>query len=156
MNSKDVTLNDMYPVIKEVIENGGKVTLSAKGISMQPMLFEDRDTIVLEKVNRKLKKYDLPFYRRNDGTFVLHRVIKVLKNSELDEEYVICGDNQFVKEYGVKNENIVAVLTEFTRKGKKYTIESKSYKLYCFIWVNSMWGRKKVKGLKRRFKNILQ
>jgi hypothetical protein len=42
------------------------------------------------------KKYDVIFYRRENGQYVLHRIIKIKKDG-----YVCRGDNQTAKEYPV-------------------------------------------------------
>ena len=60
-------MEELYPVMAEKIADGGEVTFTVSGISMQPMVFNRRDTVTIRKHNGKLKKYDIPFYRRDDG-----------------------------------------------------------------------------------------
>lgn len=60
---------------------------------MEPLLHNRKSTVVIEKSDVPLKKYDVALYRRPTGEYVLHRVIKVLKNS-----YLISGDNRIWKE----------------------------------------------------------
>ena len=75
---------------------------------MYPMLRDRRDTIMIRPVEGRLKKYDVPLYRRGyrrGEAYVLHRIVKVLPDS-----YVICGDNCFKKEYGIREEQILGVL----------------------------------------------
>ncbi len=150
MHSKVVSMADMYPVIKEVIENGGEVSIIATGDSMMPMLTDGRDSIVLTQRTGKLKKYDLPFYRRKNGVFVVHRVVKIVNG-----EYILCGDNQFSLEKDITDKEVIAMVKSFTRNNKTYTVESKKYKLYCIFWVNSRWFRQKYTGLKRRIKKLI-
>ena len=150
MKRKNVSMAQMYPIIKEVIESGGEVSIIATGESMQPMLYNDIDSILLTKVTGKLKKYDLPFYQRKNGAFVVHRVVEVL-----DDEYVMCGDNQVIKEKGITDNQIIAIVKGFTRKNKKYNVTDKKYKLYCFVWVNSFIIRKKYRGFKTRVKKLI-
>ena len=93
---------------------------------MMPMIRSGVDTVVLKKPKGKIKKYDcVLYYRKSSGKYVLHRVIKVK-----DENLVICGDNQWQKEYGIKEEDIIAVLDGFYKKEKYITIDKFSYKLY--------------------------
>ncbi len=127
-NKKTISLNEIYPVIKEQIESGGTVQLPITGTSMIPLLVWGRDSVHLQKCENA-KKGDIIFYRRDNGQFVLHRIIGKDGNG-----YILCGDNQWVKEYGIKNHNIIAVVTEITRKGKKFGVEKKSYKLYSKLW----------------------
>ena len=109
-------------------ENGIYVGLT-KGVSMRPMLRAGRDTILISPVEGRLKKYDVPLYRRGE-TYVLHRVVEVREDG-----YVICGDNCMEKEYGVSEEQIVGVLSGF-RRGEKYVaIDSSAYLFYAKVWV---------------------
>ena len=48
--------------------------------------------------------------------------------------YIFCGDNQFHKERGITDENIIGVVTAFYRKGKHYTDNSLSYRFYKSAW----------------------
>ena len=126
--SKSVHLYEISDVMVEVLENGGEVSFVSAGVSMVPMLRHRMDTVVLVKPIRKLRKNDVPFYRRADGRFVLHRII-----GKDDKGYILRGDNQSEKEYGVTDDMIIAVLKEFRRNGKKIGCESFKYRLYCAL-----------------------
>lgn len=131
MNKKHIPMAELYPVMAEKIANGGEVTFKVAGKSMQPMVFHRRDTVTIKKHSGKLKKYDLPFYRRDDGSFILHRVIKLQKNGN----YTCRGDNQWEKEFDVRDDQIIGVVTSFTRGGKVVDVNvSRGYKFYCKIW----------------------
>ncbi|MDO5305842.1 MAG: hypothetical protein Q4E87_09745, partial [bacterium] len=82
------------------------------------MLRNRRDTIVIRPYEGRLKKYDVPLYKRGND-YVLHRIVKVLPDS-----YVICGDNCLNKEYGITDEQILGVLTEFYRDGTHIDMNS--------------------------------
>ncbi len=115
--------------IEEYLEENGIYVGLTKGISMRPMLREGRDTILISPVRGRLKKYDVPLYRRGED-YVLHRVVKVR-----EADYVICGDNCMEREYGVTEDRIVGVLSGF-RRGKKYVaIDHPCYLFYAKLWV---------------------
>ena len=131
MNNIKVSLADILPIMAEKLENGGEVSFTVSGTSMQPMVYNRRDTVTIKKAVGRMKKYDVPFYRRDDGQFVLHRVIKVQKNGN----YTCRGDNQWVDEPDVRDDQIIGMLSSFTRKGKTYNLsDSFSYKVYCRVW----------------------
>ena len=88
---------------------------------MLPML----DSVELSKAPPKLKKYDIPLYRRNNGQYVLHRIVDV------GETYTCIGDAQFVKECGIRDEQIIAVVTSFNRDKRCYSVTSPVYRIYC-------------------------
>lgn len=127
--NKQVNLNDIFDIMSEKLNSGGSVTFSPKGTSMLPMLRDGEDAVVLVKPSGRLHLFDLPLYRRSNGTYVLHRIVSF----DSDGSYVMCGDNQFAKEHGIKDEDIIAVVTAFYRKGKPYTVQSPTYRLYLNV-----------------------
>ncbi|MBO5726751.1 MAG: S24/S26 family peptidase, partial [Clostridia bacterium] len=87
-----VRLEELLPVLETVLQEGGEITFTPRGNSMRPMLKGGVDVITLKRFNRPLKKYALPLYRRENGQFVLHRVVGKNKDG-----YVMRGDNQLDK-----------------------------------------------------------
>lgn len=150
VNKKTISLEEIYPVIKEKIESGGTVQLPITGTSMLPLLVWGRDSVEIVKCTSP-KKYDIIFYRRDDGHFVLHRIIG--KN---EKGYILCGDNQWVKEYGIQNRHIIAVVSAITRNGKKFSISKLSYRIYSKIWVSILPIRKYVLVLSRKIKGMFK
>lgn len=147
MNEKmRVNLAELLPIIEEQLEEGREVCFSPNGESMLPMLKAGRDSVYLSLPPQKLRKYDLPLYRRESGQFVLHRVVKVKKNGE----YVMCGDNQFVRENNIKHSQIVGVVTSFVRKGKRISCKNPVYLSYCIVHVFRQHVRCFVGRVKRK------
>lgn len=137
--NKVISMDDIIPLIKEQIKNNGEVLFTPKGNSMLPLLRDNRDTVAIGKASSQLKKYQMVLYVRKSGQYVLHRIVKVAGDS-----YTMRGDNQFVDELGINEEQIIGVVNGFIRKGKKYTLDNKKYKLYCIIWVNTVKLRKRL------------
>ncbi len=127
-NKMTVSLDELYPIIKEKIESGGTVQLPITGTSMIPLLVWGRDTVEIIKCE-KAQKHDIIFYRRDNGQFVLHRIIG--KN---EKGYVLCGDNQWNKEFGIQDRHIIGVVKSITRNSKKISIENGLYNLYSKLW----------------------
>lgn len=114
---------------EDVIERDGRLVYTNVGDSMRPLIRQDRDLLIIEKPNGRLKKYDVPLYKRDSGQYVLHRVLKVR-----DSDYVICGDNRYSKEYGITDRHIVGVLTAVVRDGKEIPITDWRYRIYVHLW----------------------
>lgn len=123
-----VRLDDLMPLFREQLSAGNAVKFAPCGISMLPMLRQGIDSVVLSPAPEKLKKYDLPLYRRDDGKYILHRVVKV------EETYTCIGDNQFVFESGVRHDQVIGLVTAFTRGEALYSVKLPAYKLYCRVW----------------------
>ena len=145
-SSKEAQLSDLIDIIIEKLEMGGTVTFTPHGESMLPMLRDGEDVVVLSKPKGRLHLFDIPLYRRKDGSFVLHRVI----DFQRDGSYVLCGDNQFYKERGIKDSDVIAVVTAFYRKGKPYTTNFFLYRAYINFWYYTRPFRRIYKFGKRK------
>ncbi|MGN1420537.1 MAG: S24/S26 family peptidase [Eubacterium sp.] len=117
--------------IKEILDSYGQYTGLTMGTSMEPLIHQQKDNIIVVKNNGRLKKYDVPVYVTPAGKYIMHRVIKVC-----DDHYVIVGDNLLKKEY-VTDDMICGVLVGFFKNGKHYVDCQKSilYKIYSRVWV---------------------
>ena len=155
MQTKQVHLIDIYDVMAEKLASGGTSTFNPHGTSMLPMLHDDGDKVELKGINGKLKKYDLPLYRRDNGAFVLHRVVR---RPSADGTYTMCGDNQWHLERGIRQDQLVGVVVSFYRRGRHFSVDNIGYKIYCRIWVAVMplrhifigGARRLARALKRR------
>ncbi len=153
MQTKQVHLADLYQVMAEKLAAGGTVNFNPRGTSMLPMLHNDGDRVVIKAASEPLKKYDLPLYRRLDGAFVLHRVVR---KPSTDGTYTMCGDNQWQLEKGISHNQIVGVVTAFERSGKSYSTDNSAYKLYCRLWVAIMPIRHLFFGGINKIKRVLK
>ena len=149
-------MQELLPFIEEALNNNKTFTIPITGTSMLPLLVKGRDTVTIKKCETTLKKGDLPLYRRQDGSFVLHRVVSV----EADGTYTMCGDNQFLKEKGIAHTAIIGVVTAITRNGKTFSVDSKKYQLYVklgLVLLNVRYPYKRLRYgihlLKLRIKN---
>ena len=130
-SSKEVNLDDVIELMTEKLQAGGTVAFTPHGTSMLPMLRDGEDVVVLKSAEgRRLHLFDVPLYRRDNGQYVLHRVLDFCR----DGSYIMCGDNQFAMEKGIRDDQIIAVMTGFFRKGRAYTTQSHFYRLYINFW----------------------
>ena len=119
----------MNHTIEEQLETEGFYVSTTVGWSMFPMLRDRRDRVVIRPIgNKRLKRLDLPLYRRPDGKYILHRIIGVR-----DDHYIIRGDNTYRKEY-VPDAWILGYVEEFYRNGKHKTVRGKGYRFYVRLW----------------------
>ena len=116
------------PLIREQLAAGQTVSFSPKGTSMLPMLRQGLDTVTLSHLPVQLRKYDLPLYQRPNGQYVLHRIVRC------GEAYSCIGDNQFRPETGVHREQMIALVTAFSRNGREWSVDSLPYQIYCRLW----------------------
>ena len=125
-----------YSTYEEELRKNGKIIHTNVGVSMMPLLRQNRDVMIIERVEGRLKKYDAPLYKRKNGQYVLHRVLKVREH-----DYVICGDNCVQKEYGITDDQILGVLTGVIRDGKTISVNDFWYKVYYHLWCDFFYVR---------------
>lgn len=118
-----------YSTIEAEIKKHGTGIFTNVGDSMMPLLRQRRDIIHISKAEGRLKKYDVPLYKRDNGQYVLHRILKVR-----DNDYLICGDNRTGIEEGITDRHIIGVMTGVSRDGKFLSVEDKRYRLYVLLW----------------------
>ena len=135
---------------EEILEEDGKLVYKTKGISMNPMLYQNRDLVVIEVPQGRLRKYDVALYRRGKS-YVLHRVIGVNE----DGTYSIRGDNTYSIET-VPEEAVIGVLTGFVRDGRQYSVTDPEYQRYVKLWDAAYPVRSFNVHLKWRVKGVLR
>lgn len=128
---KRIDMSELVPVMQEQLDVGKTVSFIPRGNSMRPLLGDGTDMVVLRKHEGRLHLFDMPlYYRRETDKYVLHRVVGFRK----DGTYVMLGDNNAQREYGICDDDIVGVVTSFYRKGKMYSTKYPIYRLYCNVW----------------------
>ena len=140
---RSVPTEELMPIFREQLDAGKNVWFSPRGISMLPMLRQGVDSVMLSPVAGTLTKYDLPLYRRDDGKYILHRIVKVGKT------YTCIGDNQFDLEQGIRQDQLIAVVTAFTRGKKFHSVKDLDYQIYCRVWHYSRGIRHLLRWSKR-------
>ena len=96
---------------------------------MLPLIRQGRDLLVIIPPTGRLKKYDVPLYKRDRGQYVLHRILSIR-----DKDYVICGDNRWSREYGITDSHIIGVLTAIIRDGKEIPMSDWRLRFYAHLW----------------------
>lgn len=132
------------------LQEKGVIIYTNVGTSMQPLIRQSKDIMIISRVDRigrKLKKMDVPLYKRDSGQYVLHRIVKVTEDG-----YVLRGDNTYGNEYGITDQHIIGVLTGVIRNGKEISVSSYGYVLYSYMWYYTYYIRKMVVWMKRKIR----
>lgn len=129
MQRQTMPMESLVQLLLLQMDNGGRARLTVTGYSMMPMLRNGTDAVELIKAVEKRKKGDIILYRRENGSYVLHRIIGLS-----DGGYVCCGDNQAMRE-PVSAQQVIAVVDGFYRNGKHYALNHAGYRLYTAICV---------------------
>ena len=135
---------------EDYLEEYGTLTYSNVGASMLPLLRQGKDLFTVERKapGTRCKVGDVVLFRRPPDKYVLHRVIEVLPDS-----YTIMGDNCVTRERGVRDEDILGVMTGFVRNGRTHSVSERGYRAYSAITMATAPARiltKKAVGRLRR------
>ena len=143
-------MEQLAELITLQLDNGGRASLTITGYSMMPLLRQRRDAVELILPSDRQKKGDIILYRRENGQYVLHRIIALTEGG-----YICCGDNQASRE-PVAHSQLIGVVDGYVRKGKKRTLKGVGYRLYRWIWVNLFFLRPGYIWLRRHTGKVLK
>jgi hypothetical protein len=123
------------------------LTFTCVGNSMRPLLRQGTDLFTVRKKGPgRCRVGDVALYRRPPDQYVLHRIIEVRP-----DDYVILGDNCIGKEYGIRDEDIIGVMTEYLRNGRQHSTKDAGYRIYSFLILHTIGVRTFVKRWKAKF-----
>ena len=124
----EILLEEYRHLLKD--ENITALPLVISGNSMSPFLVHGRDTVYLSRLDRPAKRGDVLLYKRESGSYILHRVYKVEKDS-----YTMVGDAQTQLEQGIRQDQIIAIMTSALRKGKLQKKGSFWWEFFEKLWI---------------------
>lgn len=145
----EIHFKDIEHIILETLDMGKSFKIFPKGISMEPLIYQGRDAVYINKPEGRLKKYDIAFFKRLNGEYVLHRVIKVRADS-----YDFCGDNQWQVERGITDSQIIGIVTKLEINGKTVMPDDAEYIKYVKTRVDSRVRRNFLPIVKNFFRKI--
>ncbi len=128
LERKSMNLDELMPLIREQLNSGASVRIYPRGVSMLPMIREGKDSVVISSLPSELKKYDVILYKRRNGQYVLHRLVKI------GENYTFLGDHQFIAEQGIEHDQLIARVSLLYRGERAVSVEKISYKMFCRLW----------------------
>lgn len=138
-----VSYQAMAPqTIEDMLLLNGMIIHGVKGISMEPMLKQDRDLLIVES-GKEVHLMDVVLFKRTNGQFVLHRVTDIQP-----DHYLITGDNCMQPEKVLPHQ-ILGVMTYFIRKGQKHSVTEPGYLSYVKLW-HSTYALRRVYNLSTR------
>ena len=133
-----------------LLEETDAVPLVISGGSMTPFLIHGRDTVYLSRPEGPFRRGDMLLYRRDSGSYVLHRVFRV--EGEL---CTMVGDAQTCLEPGIRRDQILARVSAVRRKGKLLQSGNFWWDFFEKIWIRLVPLRpllmRAVTGWKRLF-----
>lgn len=139
MQNKKEKMNDpsafQTQIERDLVSDGWCLCMT-EGDSMEPLLREQKNAVLIERVNGLLNINDVALYRRPwEKKMVLHRVVKVRKN-----DYLICGDNRLYRE-PVPHDWVVGVMQGYYEGEEFIPVTSEKYLTYVQKMRRHYWIR---------------
>lgn len=148
METVRIPMNELAELIQLQLEQGGRAELIVTGSSMHPLFRSRRDKVILTP--RTAKKPDIILYLRDNGAYVLHRIVR-----EKNGIFIVTGDNQWQLEE-VRPDQVIAAVDGWYHKGKYHTPNKLWYKLYVCFWVGCLPLRRPILALRRRCGKLIR
>lgn len=141
--------NDIFfAEVERLLGEGGDVMIIIRGNSMQPMLRDGRDRVVLRRYEGdEIRVGDVMLFRYR-GEYVLHRVVKVD-----GERILFAGDGNYKRKEQATTKDIVARMVAYVKDGRRVECSDEEWLRYSRVWMAlPMIVRRVILGVKRRIK----
>ncbi|BCJ96609.1 hypothetical protein acsn021_41780 [Anaerocolumna cellulosilytica] len=127
---KYLKIEKMMPVIKELLNAGGRVRITVTGMSMYPFLRGGKDSVTLAGTDFAcIKSGDIVLIQRKNKQYVLHRVMKKTKVA-----IYLCGDAEQWCEGPIYPEQFAAKAEGIWREEKYIECTHKLLQALVFMW----------------------
>lgn len=111
-----------------LLEEGFPVTLTAKGNSMIPFIWGDRDKVVLRRAD-KYSVGDIVLVLLEDGGYVLHRIIRIEGYSVL-----LMGDGNYCQTEPCTMNDIAGKVTHIIRRDRWIACDTPVRRVKAWLW----------------------
>ncbi len=134
----------------QLIGEGHTVTHTVRGNSMNPFLVDRRDQVVLAGfTDEQLCPGAFVLARDTHGRIVLHRII-----ARQGDKITLMGDGNIAGTEQTSPENVMGLVIQVIRKGKRYRCDGRTWRVYSRIWVSICPVRRILLGGWRRIFKI--
>lgn len=128
---KSVRSEELFPIIKELLNSGSNAKLRVTGTSMTPFLRHNRDQVELKAVSfNDIRKNDIVLALCDNGQYILHRVVKKTK-----ENFYTIGDAQNVPEGPFRPDQLIAAASVVWRDSKAIQKSDILWRTASYLWL---------------------
>ena len=93
-----------------VLKEEGTLTFTNVGYSMYPLIEQGKDILTIKRKEREVHRYDVVLFKDGEHHYVLHRILKVKKDT-----LITAGDNNPFKDRPIKESQVLGILTSITK-----------------------------------------
>ena len=136
----------LMPEYEALLRDGAELPLVISGESMLPFLRPGRDTVFLRQPDAPLQRGDIAFYRRFDGSYILHRVYRAEPGM-----YWFLGDAQTRVEGPLPAQCVFAHVTAVRRGKRLIQPEQLVWRFFAGPWLKHVRQRPRLLRVYRSF-----
>ncbi|MGN1030935.1 MAG: S24/S26 family peptidase [Butyricicoccaceae bacterium] len=145
---------DYLGAVREIVQQGEQVSVTLSGNSMSPFLIHGRDRIVIAPITEPLRRGDMAIFQRRDGKYIMHRICRIRRGKQGQEQYYFVGDAQKVIEGPIQRDQIFGVIPQVFRKGRWIQKGDFWWDFFAEVWLRIIPARGiAIKGY-RRYKQL--
>ena len=127
----NIATQQFFEEVSKIVAEGGMVTLTAVGYSMNPGIVHMRDQVTLGPwTDSDIRPGTVALVRDLRGNVVLHRIVKRKGNYILLE-----GDGNIGQKEKATLDGIAGIMHSITRKNRIYTSKNLLWRIYSWAWV---------------------
>lgn len=142
--------DQLIPQLLKLLEEVPSVPLVISGDSMSPFLQHGRDAVYLSKLVQDPQRGDMILYRRDNGSYILHRIYAVTGAT-----YTLIGDGQVSLEPGIHRDQMLAIVSAVRRNGRLLEPGNLCWEFYEKIWLRLLPLRPRIRGICARIQKLL-
>lgn len=136
----------LMPEYEALLRDGAELPLVISGESMLPFLRPGRDTVFLKRPDAPLQRGEIAFYRRFDGSYILHRVYRAEPG-----RYWFLGDAQVRVEGPLPAQCVFAHVTAVRRGERLILPKHLFWRFFAGPWMNLVRLRLRILKVYRWF-----
>ncbi|PRD52037.1 S24 family peptidase [Sphingobacterium gobiense] len=138
---------DFFSIVRQRLDVGDRVRIPVVGKSMEPFLLE-RDEVLLKTANTAEIAIGDIVLAQWGQKYMLHRVVR-----KKGASVWLAGDNNLVQLERIVTEDIVAILVEARRDGRRLLVSGLFSKMLGMCWYYLRLPRRVVVAIRRRITN---
>ena len=116
---------EYFQLVRSMLDNTGQASVRVTGMSMWPLLYHLRDSVLLSRPDQ-IRTGDVVLFDRLNGRYALHRIVRKKKSG-----FDMAGDHQWHIEHDLPYEQIMGVVTGIYRNGRYISCKKLYMKLYA-------------------------
>ena len=127
----------LIPELARLLEDEKEVRFTPSGVSMRPYIEGGADSVVLAPLHRNPKRGDIILARviapNGNKLYVLHRLVRIEKDENGDEAYILMGDGNLMGEEVCSRADIIGrvIAVEWPNGKRKPLTRGRLWYLLC-------------------------